>query len=224
MPVANTALVTGASRGIGAAIARRLSDLGMSVISPTRAELDLADLEKVVNFARQNEDVVPKVLIINAGENLPEVIETVTTEHWLQTMNVNLNSAFVLMREFAPRMAREGGGWITAISSCYSLRSRRGRAPYSASKAGLNSLVKSAALEFATANILVNAVAPGFVMTDLTRKNNDEQGIKDLEARIPLGRLAEPEEVAQLVGYLSGPTNTYITGQLFVIDGGFLCQ
>ena len=219
----DTALVTGGSRGIGAAIVATLSGRGVDVIAPTRDELDLADLAEVEAYVQQL-DRVPNVLVVNAGENLPRDLNSVTTDHWLRTMDVNLNSAFVLIRDLAPKMAANGGGWITAVSSCYSLRSRRGRAPYSASKAALNSLIKSAALEFAAANVLVNGVAPGFVMTDLTRQNNDEQGIKDLEARVPLGRLAEPSEIAQLVGYLSGPMNTYITGQLFVIDGGFLCQ
>lgn len=223
MSVAEAALVTGGSRGIGAAIVETLADRGVEVLAPNRNQLDLANLAQVETFIRHL-DRVPNILVVNAGENIPRDLDNITTDHWLRTMNVNLNSAFVLIREIAPRMAANGGGWITAVSSCYSLRSRRGRAPYSASKAALNSLIKSAALEFASGNVLVNGVAPGFVMTDLTRQNNDEQGIKELESKVPLGRLAEPQEIAQLVGYLSGPMNTYITGQLFVIDGGFLCQ
>lgn len=167
---------------------------------------------------------VPQILILNAGENHPEDLAQVGTQHWCRTMDVNVNSAFVLVRELAPKMAENGGGWITAVSSCYSVRARVGRAPYSASKAALNALTRSAAVEFAAGNVLVNAVAPGFVLTDLTRQNNDEAGIRELEQKIPLGRLAQPEEVASLVAFLSGPSNTYITGQLFVVDGGFLCQ
>lgn len=223
MSVAEAALVTGGSRGIGAAIVGTLADRGVEVLAPNRNQLDLANLDQVEAYVRHL-DRVPNILVVNAGENIPRDLDNITTDHWLRTMNVNLNSAFVLIREIAPRMAANGGGWITAVSSCYSVRSRRGRAPYSASKAALNSLIKSAALEFASGNVLVNGVAPGFVMTDLTRQNNDEQGIKELESKVPLGRLAEPQEIAQLVDYLSGPMNTYITGQLFVIDGGFLCQ
>lgn len=223
MPEAATALVTGGSRGIGAAVVLELSRAGFEVVAPSREQLDLSDVGQVEDFARRNAALNPRVLVLNAGENNPTDIEVLSTEHWSRTMDVNLNSAFVLIREFAPRMVQQGGGWITALSSCYSIRSRRGRAPYSASKAALNSLVRSAAVEYAEGQVLVNAVAPGFVMTDLTRQNNDADGIRQLEAKVPLGRLAEPAEVAKLVGFLSGPTNTYITGQLYVIDGGFLC-
>jgi 3-oxoacyl-[acyl-carrier protein] reductase len=218
------ALVTGGSRGIGAAIVSDLHQRGFEVVAPSRDDLDLSDLSQVEAFARENTEFAPQVLILNGGENNPLDIEHLSTDHWTRTMDVNVNSAFILIREFAPRMAVQGGGWITAVSSCYSVRSRRGRAPYAASKAALNSLIRSAAVEYAGSNILVNAVAPGFVMTDLTRQNNDANGIRILEDKIPMGRLAEPNEIAKLVGFLSSSTNTYITGQFYAIDGGFLCQ
>jgi NAD(P)-dependent dehydrogenase (short-subunit alcohol dehydrogenase family) len=218
------ALVTGGSRGIGAAIVVELERLGFNVTAPSRSELDLSDIAGVERFANAYAADVPDVVVLNAGENIPLEIAEISLEHWSRTMDINVTSAFALIKKFGPQMMERGGGRITAISSCYSMRSRPGRAPYSASKAALNSLVRSSALEFAKGNVLVNAVAPGFVLTDLTRQNNDEAGIRALEVKVPLGRLAEPNEVASLVGYLSGPTNTYITGQLFVIDGGFLCQ
>ncbi len=218
-----TALVTGGSRGIGAAIVTELKRLDFSVVSPTREELDLSNLSNVEQYVSGWSHPWPSVLILNAGENHPTSLEQVTTDHWLRTMNVNLNSAFVLIRSFAPKMRELGGGKIVALSSCYSLRAREGRSPYSASKAGLNALVRSAAIEYAKDNVLVNAVAPGFVMTDLTRQNNDKTALKQLAAKVPLGRLAEPEEVARLVRFLCGPDNSYITGQLYAIDGGFLC-
>ena len=219
-----SALVTGGSRGIGAEIVKLLSEAGCVVYAPTRQELDLANLKSVEEFADGHKDITPDILILNAGQNMPKNIEDVTTSHWLQTFDTNINSSFLLIREFVPRMATKTRGWVTAISSCYSERSREGRAPYSASKAALNSLIRSTALEFATSGILANAVAPGFVLTDLTRQNNTPEGIQQLESRIPLGRLATPSEIARFVVYLSTPTNTYISGQFVAIDGGFLCH
>ena len=219
-----SALVTGGSRGIGAEIVKVLRESGCAVHAPSRQELDLANLESVEEFAESHKDVTPDILILNAGENVPKNIQNVATSHWLHTFDTNVNSSFLLIREFVPRMATKNRGWVTAISSCYSERSREGRAPYSASKAALNSLIRSTALEFASQGILANAVAPGFVLTDLTRQNNTPEGIQQLESRIPLGRLATPSEIARFVVYLSTPTNTYISGQFVAIDGGFLCH
>jgi len=217
------ALVTGGSRGIGAAVVAQLKQDGYKVIAPTRVEVDLADLASVEEYARRHSRLVPDVLVLNAAENNPDLLEDTATGDWLRTMNVNLNSAFVLIREFAPRMSALGRGRITAVSSCYSIRGRSGRGPYSASKAALNSLVRTAALEYAAHSVLVNAVAPGFVMTDLTRQNNSDLEIQHLERDIPLRRLATPHELATLISFLSSARNTYITGQTIIADGGFLC-
>jgi len=145
-------------------------------------------------------------------------------ENWSHTLDVNLTSAFLILRDFGSRMLKKRRGRIVVVSSVYSIRAREGRAPYSVSKAGLNALVRSAALEFAPAGVLVNGICPGFVLTDMTRQNNDDDDIKRLEGQIPLGRLADPVEVAELVEYLASFRNTYITGQLIAIDGGFLCR
>jgi 3-oxoacyl-[acyl-carrier protein] reductase len=102
--------------------------------------------------------------------------------------------------------------------------SRIGRGGYSATKAGLSSLTRTAALEFAEYNILVNAVAPGFVETDLTRKNNSREKIEALRQQIPLQRLATPKEIAEFAYYLGSEHNTYITGQTIFVDGGFMSQ
>ena len=219
-----SALVTGGSRGIGAEIVKILSEAGCEVHAPSRQEMNLADLKSVEDFAKSHEYITPDILILNAGENVPKSLSEVATSHWLHTFDTNINSSFLLIREFVPRMAAKGRGWVTAISSCYSERSREGRAPYSASKAALNSLMRSTALEFASSGILANSVAPGFVLTDLTRQNNTPEGIQQLASHIPLGRLATPLEIARFVVYLSTPTNTYISGQFVAIDGGFLCH
>ena len=218
------ALVTGSSRGIGAAIVERLTFDGYGVDTPSRLELDLSNLQSVQNFLDNYQLVAPDLLVLNAGENFPLNLSDISTNHWLQTMNVNLNSAFMLIRDIGTQMVKNKGGRIVVISSCYSYRSRIGRAPYSASKAALNSLVQSAAIEFAENGVLVNGIAPGFVLTDLTYSNNDEEGLKQLASRIPLGRLASPNEIADVVAYIGSTENTYITGQVIAVDGGFLCQ
>lgn len=218
-----TAIVTGGSRGIGASVVDRLTTDGFQVDAPGRDELDLSDLAAVREWVEAVEPT-PDALVLNAGENIPARLEVMTTEHWLRTLDVNLNSSFELIRSLGPRMAAEGSGRIAAISSCFSFRGRSGRGPYAASKAGLNSLVRVAALEYGPDGVLVNAVCPGFVMTDLTRQNNDDDAIAQLASGTALGRLGEPEEVAELVAFLVGARNSYVTGQTLVIDGGYSCQ
>lgn len=220
----SSAFVTGGSRGIGKAVVDELLKIGIEVTAPTRAELDLSDLKSVEAFTVANMEFVPDLVVLNAGENNPSVISEITMNAWQKTIDVNLSSNFLLIRDFGSKMMKRGSGRIVVVSSCYSFRSRVGRAAYSASKAGLNALVQSAALEFAANDVLVNAVCPGFVLTDLTKKNNDATGIKLLETQIPLGKLADPIEVAKLVLFLGLESNTYITGQTVVIDGGFTCQ
>lgn len=220
----SSAFVTGGSRGIGKAVVDELLKVGVEVTAPTRDELDLSDLKSVEAFTLENMEFVPDLVVLNAGENSPSVISEITMGAWQKTIDVNLSSNFLLIRDFGSKMMKRGSGRIVVVSSCYSFRSRVGRAAYSASKAGLNALVQSAALEFAANDVLVNAVCPGFVLTDLTKKNNDETGIKLLETQIPLGKLADPIEVAKLVLFLGLESNTYITGQTVVIDGGFTCQ
>jgi len=218
------AFVTGGSRGIGSAICRKLLEAGYEVIAPNREQLELSDIQGVRQYLLENENLEPSVVVINAGENNPKQISQINLEDWQHTLDVNLTSAFLLIQAFSKRMLDQGGGKIVAISSCYSVRSREGRSAYSVSKAGLNSFVQSAALEFAKGGVLINAVAPGFVLTDLTAQNNDEMGILRLTEQIPLGRLAMPEEIAEFVCFLTSEKNTYITGQLIPIDGGFLCR
>lgn len=219
-----SAFVTGGSRGIGKAVVEALTNLGIQVVAPSRAELDLANLKNVESYIHANTKFVPDLMVLNAGENSPSPFGGVTLDAWLKTMDVNLNSSFLLMRDFGAKMTKRGKGRIVVVSSCYSFIAREGRVAYSSSKAGLNALVRSAALEFAAHGVLVNGVCPGFVLTDLTKENNNELEIKQLESQIPLGKLADPIEIARLITFLGLSTNSYITGQCVVIDGGFLCQ
>jgi 3-oxoacyl-[acyl-carrier protein] reductase len=222
-PSAKVSLVTGAARGIGHAIAKALRARGDTVITPSRSELDLGCLDSVQRWIKGSPGQID-ILINNAGENPIGPLDGVTPEAWNRSLTVNLTAPMLLMQHCARSMRSAGWGRIVNISSCYSLTTRAGRAPYGAAKAGLNSLTRSAALEFATEGVLVNAVCPGFVETDLTRQNNTPQQIEALAAQVPLGRLGQPDEIARLVAFLTSSENTYLTGQTIVIDGGFLLQ
>lgn len=218
-----TALLTGGARGIGAAIAVELGKRGWVVLAPRREDLDLASAESVEAYLAKESPVVD-ALVNNAGENPISPLVTLSRDAWLLAQQVNLASPLRLIQHCAVGMRARGGGRIVNMSSCYSFVTRAGRAAYSASKAGLNSLTRSAALELAADNILVNAVCPGFVETELTARNNSAEQIHQLLQGVPLGRLGRPEEIAKFVAFLISDDNTYLTGQTIPIDGGFLIQ
>lgn len=220
-PLTRTALVTGAGRGIGQAIADALQQAGMQVLRPSRDDLDLSDAAAVEQFAA---DLDVDVLVNNAAENVPARIEHMPVADWQRTIDIALTAPFILTRGALPGMTQRRWGRIVNIASAFSVVSREGRAAYSSAKSGLLGLTRTAAIEGAPYNVLVNAVAPGYVRTALTEQNNPPERIAEICDTVPMGRLAEPYEVAKLVAFLTGEANTYVTGQLISIDGGFLCQ
>ena len=220
-----TALVTGGARGIGAAIVAELARRGVRVLAPTRQELDLADPASVEAYiVRQKETGEPiDILVNNAGINFINPIEKISQEMWLQTFQVNLHSPFRLTQAFAPGMQDRNWGRIINISSVFSTVTKEHRAVYSTVKSGLNGLTRTLAVELGPSNVLVNSVGPGYVETELTRQNNSPEAIERIRGTIPLRRLAQPSEIANFVAFLCSNDNTYITGQLLLIDGGFTC-
>jgi len=218
-----TALVTGASRGIGAAIAEKFIQEGLRVLTPSRAELYLKSVTSIESFLKNLGQPVD-VLVNNAGINILSDITEVANGDIQDTLQVNLVAPMQLIKGVATQMMERRFGRIVNISSIWSVVSKKRRLTYAASKAGLNGLTRTLAVELAPYNILVNAVAPGYVNTELTRQNNSEQEISAICDTIPLQRLAEPKEIAEIVFFLCSDRNTYITGQLITVDGGFTCQ
>lgn len=215
-----TVLLTGGSRGIGLACKNQLKSEGYQIITPTRGELDLSDINSVKNYAKKNNKLNLYALINNAGINKPEWIEDISDNNIYETIQVNLISPIILVREFLPLLNGKNLSHIINITSMFGIIARGKQTAYVMSKFALNGATKSLALELAKYNILVNSVCPGFVDTDMT-KNNAKKKNSELANEIPLGRFARTSEIANLVSFLISEKNTYITGSNILIDGGY---
>jgi 3-oxoacyl-[acyl-carrier protein] reductase len=237
-------LVTGASRGIGKAIALKLSSLGSKVAVNYRdrdveangvveaivslgggeaiaIKADVADTEAVKAMIQQVTDRWGKIdiLVNNAGINRDTLLLRMSEEDWDDVINTNLRGAYSCTRFALRSMIRQGWGRIINISSIAGVMGNPGQSNYAASKGGLISFTKSVAREMGSRRITVNAVAPGFIVTEMTDKLPPER--KDsILAMIPLQRFGEPEDVAELVAFLAAEKASYITGQVISIDGG----
>jgi 3-oxoacyl-[acyl-carrier protein] reductase len=214
-------LVTGASRGLGRAIQNTLRGVsGYEILAPSRQEMDLSDMRSVERYIRARPDV--DILVNNAGINLLRTVEAIDDAAFAAMIAVNLQGPLTLIRELAPHMKKSRFGRIVNISSIWGVRSKESRSLYSSTKFALNGVTKSLAHELGGYGILVNSVCPGYVNTELTQANVPALEQEAIKKAIPLGRFAEPEEIARFVRFLVSEENTYITGQSLVIDGGFL--
>ncbi|MFN8609364.1 MAG: 3-oxoacyl-[acyl-carrier-protein] reductase [Vulcanimicrobiota bacterium] len=238
------ALVTGASRGIGAAIAIELARGGAEVALLARTLEGLQATAQAiregggtahcyaadVGEAGQLETAISEahkqmgrldILVNNAGITRDKLIIQMKDEDWDQVLQVNLRSAFVASKAAAKIMLRQKSGRIIQISSVIGVIGNAGQANYAASKAGTIGLVKSLAKELASRSITVNAVAPGYVETDMTSVL-PEKVRESVLSQIPLGRIGSSGDIAPLVRFLAGPGSSYITGQVFHVDGGMV--
>ena len=161
------------------------------------------------------------VCVNNAGINRLNDIENIVDEDLQAMLDVDLRAPILITKAAATVMGRAGYGRIVNVGSIWNTVSKPRRTLYSTVKAGVHGLTIGSAVELAAKDILVNTVSPGFVMTDLTRQNNTDAQIKDLGGQVPVGRLAQPAEIANVVLFLASSSNTYVTGQNIVVDGGF---
>ena len=221
-----TALITGASRGIGKATKAIYEEHGYEVIAPTRAEMDLSDPQAVTAYCESliSKGVRISTIVNNAGINEINEIDKVPYEEMRAMLQVDLESPILILNKLVPLMKEQSYGRIVNIGSIWAVVSKPGRAMYSAAKNGIHGITNALALELGPHGILVNTVCPGFTLTELTRKNNTEEEIAAISAGIPVRRMAEPDEIAKLIYFLGSDENTYITGQKIAIDGGYSAQ
>lgn len=215
--------LTGGRGGIGSSIRDVFMEAGAEVISPTSEELNLAKDKDIVEYMNALSEA-PDIIIHSAGINELAGITEITQELLDKVFQVNLFSFMTIIKQAIPSMKQKKYGRIVGISSLYGIVSKERRIPYSSSKHAMNGLIKSTALEVASDNILINGVAPGYVMTDMTRKNLSEIEIEDIKKQIPTGRFQEAEEIANLCLFLCSSMNQSITGQVIPVDGGFVCR
>ena len=239
-----TAVVTGAGRGIGRAIALKLAEAGANVVCLSRTEANSQKVaEEITALGRQSwavavdvgdtaavEAAVAKILedtggvnilVNNAGVTRDGLLMRMSEADWDTVLDTNLKAAFTLTKAFARPMRKADNARIINISSVVGLMGNAGQANYAASKAGLIGFTKSCAKEFATSGITVNAIAPGFIATDMTDELGDK--VKDaIKANIPMGEFGEVNDIAEAVAYLAGPGARYVTGQVLTVDGGMV--
>jgi 3-oxoacyl-[acyl-carrier protein] reductase len=183
--------------------------------------VDFTDLEATDRFAAQVGAQEIDILVNNAGINVVAPFAEIATEDFDRIQRVNVRAPLLLCRALLTRMRARGWGRIVNVSSIFGVVSKEQRAAYSASKFALDGMTAALAAEAASDGVLANCVAPGFIDTELTRHVLGEAGMAEMAMGVPARRLGRPEEVAELVAWLAGPRNSYVSGQNVVVDGGF---
>ena len=239
------AIVTGASRGIGQAIAVEFAKQGAHLVLSASSVANLKETEALVQAFKKGSciltqanvsvgdevnEVVKKaldtygkvdILVNNAGMTKDNLLALMPEKDWDEVLSTNLKSVFLFTKACTRPMVRQRSGVIINISSIIGITGNAGQANYAASKAGMIAFTKSAAKELAKRNIRVNAIAPGFIQTRMTNRLPQELQQK-MQEQIPLGRLGEPKEIADVAVFLASDASRYMTGQVLVVDGGLV--
>ena len=234
------ALITGASRGIGKAIAEAFANAGAHVVCVSRSAADVqavadtlpnasaaaCDVSSTAGFTDLINNIVGEhgrldILVNNAGITRDGLIMRMKEDDWNMVLDINLKGAFNGIKAVTRTMMKQRSGRIINISSVVGLTGNAGQANYAASKAGLIGLTKSIAKELSSRGITVNCIAPGYIGTDMTAELSDAVK-EDLEKQIPLGRIGNPEDIANAVLFLASDEASYITGQTITVDGGIV--
>lgn len=234
------ALVTGASRGIGKAIAKTLAESGHCVVGTATSDagaeaindwlspmggaglrLDVTQADDIVAFMNKVVDSYgpPLILVNNAGITRDNILMRMKDEEWSQVIDTNLNSVYRLSKACLRGMTKARWGRIITISSVVGSMGNAGQVNYAATKAGVEGFTRALAKELGSRSITVNAVAPGFIDTDMTRELSEDNRTLMLQ-QIPLGRLGEAAEIGAIVGFLAGNSAGYITGETIHVNGG----
>ncbi|SKC87127.1 3-oxoacyl-[acyl-carrier-protein] reductase [Maledivibacter halophilus] len=240
-----TAIVTGGSRGIGKAVALKLAEKGANIVvnytsNSTKAEevvneikkmgrealaikADVSNSDDVKNLIKETEKQFSNIdiLINNAGITKDTLLIRMKEDDWDKVMSVNLKGTFLCTKLVGKKMMKQRRGKIVNIASIVGIIGNAGQANYSASKAGIIGFTKSTAKELASRGINVNAVAPGFIETEMTKKLSEEV-VENYAKNIPLGKMGTPEDVANVVFFLCSQEASYVTGQVINIDGGMV--
>ena len=239
-----TVLITGATRGIGKAIAECMNNAGANLIltgtrqdeidqlnylnrekdinNVTYIQADFSDNDSTKLFLERIEEYPQiDICINNAGVNKINKFEETSQDDFKWINDVNINAPYQILKIVGPKMIKQNYGRIVNIASIWSIVTRPGRSMYTLSKNALVGLTQALAVEWASHNILVNAVSPGFTSTELTKTTNSLEQLEAIKNDIPIKRMANPDEIAKIVTFLCSDLNTYLTGQNIIVDGGY---